>query len=106
MSVVIAGTRTRLKVEWKRDEVLVDPQQVLFSMWFWPATQGLQMQQTSYEYGVNPELVKQATGVYYVEALLPTAGLLKYTFRSVAEGEEVNVEYTVDVVARSVLEKA
>jgi hypothetical protein len=106
MPDVIAGSRARLTVAWRREDELVDPLQILFSMWFTPNTKGLPMEQTSYEYTVDSEVVRKSVGQYYVEVLLPTAGKLKYTWRSVSPGEEVNVEYTVDVVARSGLERA
>lgn len=105
MPSIIVSSRARLTNLFTKDDEPYDPAEILFSMWFYPTVAGQAVQQTSYQYGVDPEVVRKSDGLYYVEVLFNSTGTVKATWRSVKFGEEVTVEYTVNVVARTVLEK-
>lgn len=112
---IIAGSRARLTVTYKHQVVdttlnkinreLFDPALISFSSWFTPKTRGLPTVQTTHAPG-SESIVRQMLGTYYVEVLLEEAGQLKYTWRSLAEGQQSIVEYTLDVLPREVLESA
>jgi hypothetical protein len=104
MPSIIVNSRARLKVEFKKDRVLFDPQVVLFASTFTPATFGVPETQLAYEFGVNAEIVQEAVGIYYVEQLFETTGMVKFTWRSTAWGEERVVEEICKVNARTVVE--
>ena len=106
MPFIIVGSRARLTNLFTKDDVPYDPETILFSMWFTPSVAGQLVQQTSYQYGVDAQVVRKSTGLYYVEVLFQQTGTVKNTWRSTAFGEEVNVEFSVDVKPRTVLEKA
>ncbi len=104
MPSIIVGTRTRLQMLFLKDGVPFDPQQVLYAATFTPATSGVVETKYAYTYNVDAAVVRSGVGIYYVEQLLDTVGRMKFTWRSTAFGEELNMEEICNVVARSVLE--
>lgn len=104
MPNIIAGSRARMKVIFTKDGAAFDPLNVLYTSVFTPKTVGLSEAKVAYQYNVNAEIVRTGVGNYYVEQLFDTAGKLKFTWRSTAWGEEVNIEEICTVNARTVIE--
>jgi len=109
-SSVIVGTRARLQMTFKRDigdgngPQPFDPQVILFTSTFTPGSVGLPQTKEALQYGVDADVVRLSQGIYYVQRLLDTIGTLKFTYRSTAWGEELNMEEICKVAARSVIE--
>lgn len=100
---IIAGSRARLTGFFKKDSVAFDPQVVIFESTFAASTIGVNQTTAAYTFGIDAAVVRTGVGFYYVEVKIDTPGRIKFTWRSTAFGEEVNVEEIVDVVARSVV---
>lgn len=99
---IFTQTRTRFNASFTRNGVTVDPQIVLYDSVFTAATVGVDVVETSFVYGATSDIVRTAVGVYYVEVLTDAPGKYKFTWRSVAFGEELVQEQIVNVVARTV----
>jgi hypothetical protein len=65
-----------------------DPTAVFFAFLAPSATSA-----TTYEYGTDAELVKDSTGVYYVDLDLDEAGLWRYRFYSTGTGQAADEGY-------------
>lgn len=103
MPSIIAGSRARLNGFFKKDGVAFDPQIVIYESTFVPRTIGVNKITAAYTFGVGASIVRSSVGFYYVEVKIDTPGRIKFTWRSTAFGEEINVEEIVDVVARTVV---
>lgn len=100
---VVAGTRARYCGLFKKDGVVFDPQEVLYSATFTPATTGLRSNTTQYTYNVDAQVIRASAGYYQVVTLIDGPGMLKFTWRSTAFGEEINVEEIVAILPRTVV---
>lgn len=63
------------------DDVAQDPAAVYFKF---KAPDG---NVTTYEYGVDPEVIKSGTGVYYVDVDIDATGVWYYRFYSTGSGQ-------------------
>jgi len=81
--IFTVGDTTRVSGAWAdtaNNNTPVDPSSVLFSV---TSPDNVVV---SYEYGVNPELIRESTGVYAVDILLNQAGTWSYHFWSTGDG--------------------
>jgi hypothetical protein len=75
------GDLVRCTGTFATDGVNVDPTAVLFSV---KAPSGTE---TDYTYGVGVQVVKSATGIYYVNVSAAESGMYKYRFYSTGTGQ-------------------
>lgn len=104
MPSIYVNTRTRLQVDFQKDDLPFDPQLIFYEATFTPSTVGVPETKYAYQYGVDPQVVRSGVGIYYVEVLLDVVGSMKFTFRSTAWGEELTLEEICKVAARTVVQ--
>lgn len=105
MSSIVVGSRGRMSMQFYKDKVPFDPQQVFFAYTFYPATFGVPDKSWNGQFGMDAELVRTGVGAYYVEYLFDQVGSMKFTWRSTAWGEELNMEEITDVKPRTIVER-
>lgn len=104
MPSIFVGTRARMQIAFSKDDVLFDPQLVTFTSEFTPKTVGEIQTKQAYTYNVDVQIVRSGVGTYYVEQLFSAVGSTKFTWRSLAYGEELVMEEICRVNARSIIE--
>lgn len=82
----VAESRVRIKVQFRRAGMLVDP--VVVTLAVRQPSGGL----ATHVYGVGSEIQRASVGVFYHDVLCRTPGTVRVRFGSTAQGEESIVE--------------